>query len=77
MPLASYNYTLDEAALAAGIPSLGTTVRLLHRLESGLPVTVAVLGASVALNGGCLTQYGRRCMENNGMRPTRVSHGTP
>uniref|UniRef100_A0A7S4B6P1 Uncharacterized protein n=1 Tax=Chrysotila carterae TaxID=13221 RepID=A0A7S4B6P1_CHRCT len=37
------------------------------RLRAGKPVTLGVLGASVAQNGGCLTQPGQRCMGYNGL----------
>ena len=56
------NLSLDE--LKRGVARLGSAenvARLLHRLREGRPVTVGVLGSSVAQMGGCLWQPGERC----------------
>ena len=68
----AHNYTLDQAALERSLTHLGDP-RLLQplfqRLQAGRPVTVGVLGASVAQNGGCTSQPGKRCMAFRGLKP--------
>lgn len=63
---------LDAEALNRSLTYAGTSSAwhgLFSRLEAGRPVTVGVLGASVAQNGGCLSQPGKRCMAYAGRQP--------
>ena len=67
-----HEFTLPATALANGIAHMGTDAahwRLFAKLRRGdAPVSVLVLGASVAENGGCLTQHKRRCMQRDGVQ---------
>ena len=74
--LAPHNFTLDAATRIRGLNHVGDS-SLIDKLESGLPVTIAIIGASVALNAGCFAQPGRRCMHNNGRQPVAMLHGEP
>ena len=62
---------VDNVSLDRGISVMGQPYALNHffsRLEEGKPVTVGVLGASVAANAGCLeNRPGHRCFEFSGM----------
>ena len=51
------------------------TDTLFRRLSQGLPVRVGVLGASVAQNGGCLTQPGKRCMQYAHTAANKAANG--
>lgn len=58
---------LPPAALEASLAHLSSAQSLhdssfFQRLRAGKPVSVGVLGASVAQQGGCLEQPGQRCM---------------
>lgn len=72
--------TLPPPTLDRGITFLGST-RGLHtlfsQLTSGGPITMAVFGASIAQNAGCLDQPGKRCMWYSGLRNVSMSHGRP
>ena len=62
---------LDNVSLDSGISLLGqpwALDRLFARLTAGNPVTIGVLGASVAQNAGCLDQGKSRCMSYNGRK---------
>ena len=65
---------LDNVSLDSGISLLGqpwALDRLFARLTAGNPVTIGVLGASVAQNAGCLNQgksRKSRCMSYNGRK---------
>lgn len=64
-----YRYTLPAAARARSVihaPSHCALAPLLARLEGGLPVSIGVMGSSVAQQGGCLEQPGQRCMGYDG-----------
>ena len=64
---------LAEHTLDRGVRLLGHPLSLsglFTRLESGAPITLGVLGASVGQNGGCLLQHGKRCMGYRGKRNT-------
>jgi len=74
---APHTFTLDARSRSRGIAHLGHGSSFVAKLESGLPVTIALLGASVGLNAGCFTQPGRRCMLTNGRQPTALLWGTP
>jgi len=67
--LFAHGYRLPHTALERSLVHVGqpnASARLLQRLRAGKHVTIGVLGASVAQNGGCLTQPGQRCMAYNG-----------
>lgn len=75
-----YHFLLPAAHRTAGIAHLGTDgahERLAAKLHGGRSITVAVLGASVAQNGGCLAQPGARCMQRSGTVPDLMSWGLP
>ena len=55
--MAAYRHSLDLAYRDAGTV-LGDDHRFIDKLLAGKPVTVGMLGASVAQNAGCLTQPG-------------------
>ena len=70
-----HNYSLDQDALRRSLVHLGdgSHFRRLHAsLKSGDPLTVGVIGASVAQNGGCVNQPGQRCMFFNGAVPVKL-----
>ena len=74
----AHNYTLDVDARQRSLTNLGDPLflrPLLHSLRSHQPVTIGVLGASVAQNGGCLTQPGKRCMLHRGKRLHNMMYG--
>ena len=76
----SYNFTLTPSQRAAGLAHLGTDAahaRLFAKLDRGEAVSVSVIGASVAQNGGCLTQPGQRCMARNGLVKDVLTWGEP
>ena len=76
----SYKFTLSAAWRAAGITRLGRDAahtRFFSKLNRGEPVLVAVLGASVAQNGGCFAQPGLRCMLRNGQSSDYLVWGEP
>ena len=76
--LAPYSFTLEQTARELGLPAgLGRAEGFVAKLERGEPVTIAILGASVAENAGCLSQPGKRCMRNRGAEPIRMVWGEP
>ena len=73
-----HNFTLNSLALQRSLTSFGDPLllhSLLHNLRSHRPITIGVLGASVAQNGGCITQPGKRCMAFRGARPLPMMYG--
>ena len=60
------NVTLDQSVRVLGSPN--NLDPLFKRLSAGLPITLGVLGASVAQNAGCLDQGAKRCMGYSGLR---------
>ena len=71
----NHNYSLDHASLRRSLVHLGddSYFRRLHTsLKAGEPLTVGVIGASVAQNGGCINQLGQRCMFFNGGVPVKL-----
>ena len=69
--LNSYEFSLPAALRERGItlPVDRSTQGLVRRLDRGLPISIAVLGSSVAQMGGCLRQMqdDPRCLaESNG-----------
>lgn len=74
--MAAYRHSLDLAYRDAGTV-LGDDHRFIDKLLAGKPVTVGMLGASVAQNAGCLTQPGERCMNYNGVTKVGLVHGEP
>ena len=76
--LAPYSFTLEQTARELGLPAgLGRAEGFVAKLERGEPVTIAILGASVAENAGCLSQPGKRRMRNRGAEPIRMVWGEP
>ena len=61
-------HTLDRGVRLLGHPI--SLDRLFAQLHAGKPITIGVLGASVAQNGGCLDQTGKRCMVYRGAANT-------
>ena len=73
----SYTFSLNASVRDAGT-FIGSDVGyFMDRLQAGEPVTVAIIGASVAQNAGCLNQEGRRCMNYNGVNPVQLLWGKP
>lgn len=66
-----YAHTLDAPSRIGGIFSAGRADQIVARLNQRHPLRVVVLGASVAINGGCISQLGSDCMRFDG---TRRSH---
>ena len=58
------NTTLDRSVRALGTPL--SLQPLFTRLVSGLPIVMAVIGASEAQNAGCIEQQ-KRCMQYSGI----------
>ena len=53
----SHAFQLSRTQRVHGIDVMGTDVaRFSHKLQTGEPVTVAIIGASVAQNAGCIDQ---------------------
>lgn len=80
MTTSHYRFTLTAHQRAAGLAHVGTDAahgRLFEKLDRGEGISVAVLGASVAQNGGCFTQPGQRCMLRNGRVNDTLSWGEP
>ena len=75
--LGHYSFSLERTARELGLRHVGGPTGLIAKLESGQPITVAILGASVAENSGCLTQPDKRCMKNGGFKPVVMSWGSP
>jgi len=76
--LAAYNFTLPKSDLLRSISHEGDPrwlTALAMRLRKGDAVSIGVLGASVAQNGGCLTQPGKRCMAYRGARALSMMYG--
>ena len=70
-----HNYSLDHASLRRSLVHLGDSSHFQHlhtSLKAGEPLTVGVIGASVAQNGGCIHQPGQRCMQFNGGVPVKL-----
>ena len=62
--------TLDRTTLDRSVRVLGSASSLdplFRRLTAGRPITLGVVGASVAQNGGCLDQDQKRCMFYSGI----------
>ena len=77
MGLAEHSFLLDTMTREQGIVSSNASLAFFRKLDQGLPVTVGMLGASVAENSGCLTQPGKRCMQNSGRGSTLMAWGEP
>ena len=59
--------TLDAASLRRSLLHMGDGWgSVVRRLRAGRPMSLGVIGASVAQNAGCLTQPGQRCMQYSG-----------
>ena len=71
-----FNFSLDKGARIAGMTSIGSAA-FLAKLAAGKSISVAVIGASVAENGGCTSQPGARCMNYRGIDPVSLVHGAP
>lgn len=69
--------SLDLPSLSRGLVAGSDAPPLFSSLERGAPLSVAILGASVAQNGGCLSQPGRRCMDYRGVSPVQMVWGEP
>lgn len=74
---APHEFTLDMASRKLGMPYFENNSTFLQKLERGEPVTVVILGASVAENSGCFDQADKRCMANNGRQPVTLVWGEP
>lgn len=64
------NNTLDRTTLDRSVRVLGSPNSLdalFQRLAAGRPITMGVVGASVAQNAGCLDQDRKRCMFFSGI----------
>ena len=75
-----HKFSLEPAELERGIHNLGAPARFsafFDKLANGEPVSIGVLGASVALNGGCFDQPGNRCMSTNGKENVSLVWGEP
>lgn len=76
---AGYGFSLEQQSLRRSVTELGDPsllAPLLKRLSSPpSPFTIGVLGASVAQNGGCVSQSGKRCMAFRGARPLQMMYG--
>lgn len=57
--------TLDRAVAVLGQPA--SVNALFSKLTAGEPISLGVFGASMAQNGGCLNQFGKRCMQFSGL----------
>ena len=75
--VANHSFSLREADLLRGVQTMGRSSAFLAKLQAGEPVSIGVLGASVAENGGCFTQPHKRCMSMNGRAPVALAWGTP
>ena len=65
---APHDFLLDERTRDLGVQRLGSDAgSFIGKLDRGEPVTVVILGASVAENGGCISQPLKRCMNSNGL----------
>jgi hypothetical protein len=67
-----YAHTLDAPSRIGGIFSAGRADQIVARLNQRHPLRVVVLGASVAINGGCISQLGSDCMRFDGTRRSNL-----
>ena len=75
-----YSYTLEHDALDRSVSRLGDPAHFapfISKLDAGRPVRIALLGASVGLDGGCVDQPGRRCQDLSGLQLTSMPWGLP
>ena len=68
--MAEPTYHLEKAAVERSITKAGDASALLSRLNAGKPISIGILGASVAEQGGCLTQPGKECQRYDGVSMT-------
>jgi len=73
MPTAPHEFTLDAAARTGGIVAAGRATQIVEHLNAGRPLRIAVLGASVAINGGCTHQPTAACADFSGQRHVRMA----
>ena len=73
----SYAYHLDPQSRRRGVAFAGRTEALFARLDAGMPVTLAVLGASVAEQAGCFDQPGKECQRFDGKEVANPGWGEP
>lgn len=74
---APHSFLLDEGLRESGLQHTGSASSFVEKLDRGEPVTVVILGSSVAENGGCVDQPGKRCMAYRGIDPTKMVWGEP
>ena len=73
----SHDFVLDESIRNAGTYLGPDAAVFADKLLGGRPISVGIIGASVAQNSGCLTQPGRRCMNYRGVDNVSLVHGKP
>ena len=76
--LAAHSFLLPQHLRQRGIAADGRDMeRVIAQLESGKPISIGMLGASVGQNAGCISQPGRRCMNYRGVDPVGLVWGKP
>jgi hypothetical protein len=66
-------HTWDAPSRIGGIFSAGRADQIVARLNQRHLLRVVVLGASVAINGGCISQLGSDCMRFDGARRSHLT----
>ena len=64
--MAAHAYRLDERQRSDGVVARGEVADIHRRLVDGHPITVLAVGASVAVQAGCIDQPGAECMKYSG-----------
>ena len=60
-----------------GVVAAGRANELMERLDAGGALRTVILGASVAVNGGCIAQPGDQCMKWNGQKEVSMPPWQP
>ena len=61
-----HEYRLDERQRSDGVVARGEVEGIHRRLSDGHPITILAVGASVAVQAGCIDQPGAECMKYSG-----------
>ena len=71
---------LDPDALQRSVARMASPRSLsplFARLSRGEPISFGLIGASVAQNGGCLSQSYKRCFDYRGVSRVKMAWGEP
>ncbi|KAL1499197.1 hypothetical protein AB1Y20_013705 [Prymnesium parvum] len=72
-----HTFRLHREARERGVAVAGSVSTLSARLSARAPVSIAVLGSSVAEQGGCNRQAGKECQRFDGVEYAKPGWGRP